>query len=672
VSDVSEQIGTLRTRLREYDYHYHVLNQPLISDLEYDQLFRELVNLETAFPQWRTSDSPTQRVGGSVLEGFAKVAHSQPMLSLGNVFSAEELVEFDARVQSKTDEPVVYVCELKIDGLAIALQYDEGSLTRGATRGDGVTGEEITSNLRTVKAIPLRLRAGQTLEARGEAYLPRATFLRLNEQRQAEGEPLFANPRNVAAGSLRQLDPALVAERGLAFFAYALTSPLPDVTRQSEALTRMADLGLPVNPEWRLCHSVAEVMAYIDWAQEMREQLPYDIDGVVIKVDSFAHQAQLGFTAKSPRFSVAYKFAAQQAESRIVRIELNVGRTGVVTPTAIIAPVALAGSTVSRATLHNEDMIREKDIRVGDLVVVQKAGDIIPEIVRVIKEARTGAEQPYSMPTHCPACGSTLAREVGEVALRCLQRECPAKRVESLIHYASRGAMNIEGLGEMICEGLFAVGLVREIPDLYALSKEELLTMERMGEKSATNLLAAIDDSRKQPLERLLFGLGIRLVGEKAAQTLAAYFGDLDTLMQASVDDLQQVPEIGPKMAESFVQYFADPDQRAMVDRLRQFGLCTTTSLRRPTADASGPFAGLTFVVTGTLTSLTRAEAEAAIAQAGGKVVGSVSKNTDFLVAGEKAGSKLTKAEAIRDATPNSPLRILTEQEFVALLNARE
>lgn len=668
MSDVSGRIEELRRVIRECDYHYHVLDEPLLPDTEYDQLFRELKNLEEAYPDLQSADSPTQRVGGAVADGFAKVTHSQPMLSLGNVFSEQEVADFIARMEAAVQGPVTYVCELKIDGLAIALHYQDGALQWGATRGDGYTGEEITANLRTIKAIPLRLREPRDLEVRGEAYMPRASFNRVNQAREQDGELPFANPRNAAAGSLRQLDPALTAKRGLAFFAYSLVSQESAVTSQAEALTRMAELGFPVNPKWKVCQTVAEVVQYIEWARDVRHELPYDIDGVVIKVNVFAHQAELGFTAKSPRFAVAYKFAAEQAEARVHNIELSVGRTGAVTPTAIIEPVSLAGTTVSRATLHNADNIREKDIRIGDLVVVQKAGDIIPEIVRVVPEARPLGTVPFAMPTHCPACGTALVREDGEVALRCVSPLCPAKRVETIIHFASRGAMNIDGLGEMIAETLFQAGLVQDIPDLYDLTKEQLLTVERMGDKSASNLLAAIAASKAQPLERLLFGLGIRLVGEKAAQTIASHVRDIEGLLAAQVEDLEAIPEIGPKMAESVVQYFASGANRERVLRLRAHGLRMTAG-RIVTPDAAtGPFTGKVFVVTGTLSTLSRAEAEQKITESGGKLAGSVSARTDFLVAGEKAGSKLEKARKLLADNPDSPLRILTEEEFLALL----
>ena len=666
----AQRVAELRRLLREYDYHYHALDRPLVSDAEYDALLRELVEWEQTHPQLITLDSPTQRVGATVLEGFVKAVHQTPMLSLGNAFSAADLHDFDARVRQAAGFDAAYVCELKIDGLATSLLYEEGAFVRGATRGNGVVGEDITRNLRTVRTLPLRLRTPLNIEVRGESYLPKVAFDQLNRLREARGEPQFANPRNAAAGSLRQLDSALVAERRLAFFAYALATPEGLAASQSEALTLMASLGLPVNSNWKRVSSIEEALAYVRWAEEMRADLPYEIDGVVIKVDSFAVQRELGVTAKSPRFAIAYKFAAEQAEARIVRIDLNVGRTGVVTPTAVIEPVFLAGSTVSRATLHNEDVIRDKDVRVGDLVLVQKAGDIIPEIVRVLMEGRDGSEQPYRMPEVCPVCQSPLVREDGEVALRCVNPACPAKRVESLIHFASRSAMDIEGLGDMIVESLHEANLVRDPADFYLLTKEQLLQLDRMGDKSATNLLAAIAASRRQPLERLLFGLGIRLVGEKAAQTLARRFRILDRLMAADAADLLDIPDIGPKLADSVTAYFAQPDNRALVERLRSQGLRFDTDLPPETERTTGIFAGKTVVLTGALTNLTRQQAQTLIENQGGKVAGSLSRKTDYLVAGEGAGSKLAKAEDQLRADPDASLQILDEQTFLRMIGA--
>lgn len=667
MADARARLLELGELLRKYEYQYHVLDAPLVSDMEYDRLLRELLEIEAAHPDWVTPDSPSQRVGGRVLEGFRKIAHARPMLSLGNVFSEAELREFDARVRAAAGGPVEYVCELKIDGLATSLTYQDGVFGQGATRGDGVTGEDITANLKTVKAIPLRLTEPVTIEVRGESYLPRHAFDRLNQHRLEQGEPPFANPRNAAAGSLRQLDTALVAGRRLSFFAYMLGTPEGLAATQEQALARMAKLGFPVNPHFRLCRAVDEVAAYIQSAASMRHSLPYEIDGVVVKVNDFALQQALGFTAKTPRFAVAFKFAAEQAETRVLQIELNVGRTGAVTPTAVVEPVPLAGTTVGRATLHNEDFIREKDVRIGDLVVVQKAGDIIPEIVRVIPEARSGGETPYRLPAECPVCGQPLVREVGEAATRCINPDCPAKRVEALIHFVSRGAMNVEGLGEQWAETLYEKGLVRDVSDFYALTREQLLSLERMGDKLAANVLEAIAASKAQPLERLLFGLGIRLVGEKAAQTLAAHFRSMRALMDAPPEALLAVPEIGPKMAESVAAYFAEPGHRALIERLERHGVRMDTD-RTAVWTARGPFAGRTVVLTGTLASLSRPEAQAAIEACGGKVSGSVSARTHYLVAGEDAGSKLEKAEAIRREKPDSPLRILSESEFLEML----
>ena len=666
-----EQLVALRALLHRYDIHYHVLDDPLVPDVEYDRLLRELLAIEAAHPEWVTADSPSQRVGGEVLPGFDKVVHERPMLSLGNVFSLAELREFDERVRAAAGAAVPYVCELKIDGLATSLLYRDGVLVRGATRGDGVTGEDITANLRTVRAIPLRLREPVSIEVRGESYLPLATFERLNRARAERGEALFANPRNVAAGSLRQLDPRLVRERGLAFFAYALTTPEQLAATQEQALKKLAELGFAVNPHWRVCAAIDEVEAYVRRVEQERERFAYGIDGVVVKVNDFALQQRMGFTAKTPRFAVAYKFAAEQAESRVLTIELSVGRTGAVTPTAVIEPVSLAGSTVSRATLHNEDMIREKDIRIGDLVVVQKAGDIIPEILRAVVDARTGAERPYVMPKDCPACKERLERLSGEAAWRCVNPDCPAKRVEALIHFASRGAMDIEGLGEMWVEALYEAGFVRDPADFYSLTREQLLTLDRMGDKLAGNLLTGIAASRRQPLERLLFALGIRLVGASAAQSLAAHFGSLEHLVDATEEELTAIPDIGPKMAESVVAYFRVAEHRRLIERLRAHGLRMTAE-RSAAGLAKAALAGKIFVLTGTLAGMTRDEAQAAIVKRGGKVTGSVSAKTHCLVAGADAGSKLDKARALLRDRPELPLVILDEQGFLDLLAKSE
>ncbi len=542
-----QRVQVLRAEIEQHNYRYHTLDDPLISDADYDRLVRELIALETAYPELVTPDSPTQRVGGAIAEGFRKVQHEIPMLSLANAYSPDEMREWDRRVRAGTTKPVAYVCELKIDGLAVSLRYEDGLLVRGATRGDGETGEDITANLRTIHNVPLKLPEPVSIEVRGEAYMPRPSFNRLNKAREAAGEPLFANPRNAAAGSLRQLDPKVAASRGLATFIYMLAdSDGKDIGSHSESLEWMASLGFTVNPEYRVFTDIEDVIGFIaSWA-EKRIDLPYATDGMVIKVDRYSAQQELGFTAKSPRWAIAYKYAAEQAETRLREIELSVGRPGAVTPTAVFDPVFLAGTTVTRASLHNEDLIVEKDIRVGDMVVVQKAGDIIPEVVRVLPEYRTGAEQPFRMPADCPQCGQPLERLEGEAAWRCINPACPALIREGMIHFVSRDAMNIEGLGEQWIAQLIEHEMIADPADIYHLTKEQLLTLQCMGDKLASNLLAAIENSKKNSLERLLFGLGIRLVGEKAAKTLAAAFQSMDKLQQASVEELTTIREIGP------------------------------------------------------------------------------------------------------------------------------
>ncbi|HEY8343500.1 MAG TPA: NAD-dependent DNA ligase LigA, partial [Calditerricola sp.] len=656
-----------RRQIEEHNYWYYVKDDPKISDAEYDALMRELIELEAAFPDLVTPDSPSQRVGGAPLDAFEKVTHAVPMLSLDNAFDEGDLREFDRRVRSLLgSEAVQYVVEPKIDGLAVTLRYEDGLFVRGATRGDGTTGENITQNLKTIRSLPLRLRRPLTLEVRGEAFMPKAAFERLNREREARGEPLFANPRNAAAGSLRQLDPKVAAERTLDLFVYGLAQIEGEaVATHWEALNLLEELGFKVNPERRRFDTIDEVIAHCAVWNARRHDLPYVIDGLVIKVDRFDQQERLGATAKSPRWAIAYKFPAEEAVTVLEDIEVSVGRTGVVTPTAILRPVQLAGTTVKRASLHNEDIIREKGIRLGDHVVVRKAGDIIPEVVAVLAERRTGSERPFSMPTHCPACGSALVRFEGEVALRCVNPSCPAQIVEGLIHFASRDAMNIEGLGERVCQQLFDHGLVRNVADLYFLDRDELHRLERMGPKSADNLLAAIERSKANSLERLVYGLGIRFIGAKAAKTLAQHFGTLDRLMAATSDELLTVPEIGPKMADSVVTYFARPEVRAVIDRLKAAGVNTVYKGPSPSAQAASPFAGKTVVLTGTLASMARKEAQERIEALGGKVASSVSKKTDLVIAGENAGSKLAKARELG-------IPVIDEAEFLALLGSGE
>lgn len=646
----AERIRELREQIHYHNIQYYVYDNPVISDQAYDALMAELEALEAQYPDLVTPDSPTQRVGAAPLEAFNKVTHRTPMLSLRNAFQEGELRDFDRRVRNAVQASVVdYMVELKVDGLAISLRYENGVLVEGATRGDGTVGEDITQNLRTIRAIPLRLTEPVDIEVRGEVYLPKKEFARINEEREQQGEPLFANPRNAAAGSVRQLDPRITAQRALSCFVYGVGAwEQVSIQRHSHMLERLQQLGFRVNPERRLCHGIDEVLRYIEEWIEKRHDLPYEIDGMVVKVDRLDWQEQLGFTARSPRWAIAYKFPEEEAVTRLLDIELNVGRTGVVTPTAILEPVKLAGTTVRRASLHNEDLIHEKDIRIGDQVVVKKAGDIIPEVVRPVPEARTGEEKPFRMPKRCPECDSPLVKLDEEVAWRCINPECRAHLREGLIHFVSRNAMDISGLGEKVITQLFEAGLLRSPADLYALKKEELLKLERMGEKSVANLLAAIERSKSNPLSRLLFALGIRHVGEKAARTLAEHFETLDRLMQATEEELMAVDEVGPKMAQSIRAYFAQPGVRDMLEKLRQAGV----NMRQPKQEIAQtaqdhPFQGKTVVLTGTLSSMTRQEASALIEKLGGKVSSSVSRKTDWVIVGENAGSKLQRAQEL-------------------------
>ncbi|MBE2913734.1 NAD-dependent DNA ligase LigA [Anoxybacillus flavithermus] len=645
--DVEKQIAELREQIEKHNYAYYVLDQPSISDAEYDELMRKLMELEEQYPQYKTPDSPSQRVGGAPLEAFQKVTHRVPMLSLSNAFNEGDLRDFDRRVRQEVGD-VRYVCELKIDGLAVSLRYEDGYFVQGATRGDGTTGEDITENLKTIRSLPLRLSKKVTIEVRGEAYMPRKSFEKLNEQRKMNGEELFANPRNAAAGSLRQLDPKVAASRQLDIFAYHVVNAEElGILSHSAALNYLDELGFKTNPARQVCETIDDVLSYVEQWHERRASLPYDIDGIVIKVDAFAQQKQLGATAKSPRWAIAYKFPAEEVVTQLVDIEISVGRTGVVTPTAILQPVRVAGTIVQRASLHNEDYIREKDIRLGDYVIIKKAGDIIPEVVRSLPERRTGKEEPFDMPTHCPVCASELVRLDDEVALRCVNPQCPAQIREGLIHFVSRQAMNIDGLGEKVIAQLFEHGLVRSVADLYTLTKDELVALERMGEKSATNLLRAIEASKQNSLERLLFGLGIRHVGAKAAKTLAEHFETMERLQQATKEELTAIHEIGEKMADSIVTYFSKEEVKQLLERLRAYGVNMTYKGAKQTVDISSTFAGKTFVLTGTLQSMSRSEAKEAIEALGGKVTGSVSKKTDVIVVGEDAGSKLEKAKQL-------------------------
>lgn len=638
--------------LNQYSYDYYVQDNPSVEDVVYDKAMQELLKIEEAHPDWITADSPSQRVGGEILEGFQKVTHKTPMLSLGNAFGEDDLRDFDRRIQDRIGDGIEYeyMCELKIDGLAVSLIYENGEYRQGATRGDGTTGEDITANLRTVRSIPIKLKETLSIEVRGETYMPKKSFQKLNGAREEEGLPLFANPRNAAAGSLRQLDTKIAAKRNLDIFLYSVAD-FGDmgVTKHSEGLDYLEKLGLKVNKERRVCKNIEEVLAYVEEWTAKRSDLAYEIDGIVVKLNDLKQQEEVGYTVKSPRWAIAYKFPAEEVPTVLRDIELRVGRTGVITPTAILDPVHVAGTTVSRASLHNEDLIKQKDIRIKDTVMIKKAGDIIPEVIRSLPEKRTGSEEEFHMPTHCPECGSELVRLEGEVALRCINPKCPAQLKEGLIHFVSRSAMNIDGLGEKVVRQLFTHELIHDVADLYFLSKEELLQLERMGEKSVTNLLAAIEKSKQNSLERLLFGLGIRHVGAKAARSLAIHFETMDNVKEASLEDLIAINDIGEIMADSIVTYFENEEVHSLLQELERAGVNMTYTGPRleevPEEDLV--FAGKKVVLTGKLEQLKRDEAKALIESLGGSVSGSVSKNTDIVVAGSDAGSKLEKAEEL-------------------------
>ncbi|GAA3344696.1 NAD-dependent DNA ligase LigA [Lysinibacillus fusiformis] len=665
MNEIEQRIAELNKLLHEYGYAYYVLDKPVVADSVYDQLLHELIALEEANPSLIFPDSPTQRVGGTVVEGFKKVTHDYPMLSLSNAFNEADLQEFDRKVRQAIGDHFSYVCELKIDGLAISLKYENGVFVQGATRGDGVVGEEITANLKTIHAIPLRLKEPITIEVRGEAYMPKKSFEKLNAQRADNGEELFANPRNAAAGSLRQLDPKIAASRQLSTFIYAIggDGEVYGIDGHAEMLDYLEDLGFPSNKERQRCSTIEEVMAFIEHWTEHRPHLAYEIDGIVIKVDRYAQQDELGYTAKSPRWAIAYKFPAEEVVTTLLDIDLTVGRTGVVTPTAILTPVQVAGTTVQRASLHNEDLIREKDIRLGDTVIIRKAGDIIPQVVGVLIEQRPENSVPFEMPQNCPVCDSELIRIEGEVALRCVNPACFAQIAESIKYFVSRNAMNIDGLGDKVVEQLLRADLIHDVSDLYHLTIEQLVELERMGEKSATNLVNAIQASKENSMERLLIGLGIRHVGEKAAKIVSEQFGSMEAVMAATEEQLVAIYEIGDKMASSLVEYFSNDDARAVIERLAEVGVNMTFKGKKvEVVVGDNPFAGKTIVLTGKLEQLTRNEAKAKIEELGGTVTGSVSKKTDLVIAGEDAGSKLAKAEQLG-------IEVWNEENLIEQLN---
>lgn len=657
--DPEARINELREAIRKHDYHYYVLDDPRISDEEYDSLIKELIKLEKIHPELISLDSPTQRVGGKAMDGFATVAHRFPLLSMDNAFSMQELRDFDRRV-GKAAKQISYMAELKIDGLSIALIYEDGVLINAATRGDGQLGEDVTANVRTVKNIPLRLKNKiPRLEVRGEIFMPKREFLRLNQQKEENGEKTFANPRNAAAGSLRQLDPSVTAARALAAFVYDIIYVAGfNIERQEEALNFLREQGLPVNSEARYCPDIDEVYRYTQEFQEKRHDLPYEIDGVVVKLDSFAPRRELGETAKSPRWAIAFKFPADQKETRLLGVEINVGRTGIIAPTALLEPVFLAGTTVSRASMHNFDLVKEKDIRIGDNVLLHKAGDIIPEIIRPLLEKRSGKEIPVEVPGYCPSCGSRVVRLEGEVAFRCENINCPARLKESLIFFASRGAMDIDGLGPALIEQLLEKGMVKRIDDLYHLKEEDLAALPRMGQKSAANLINAIEDSKNRPLYRLITALGIRHIGFKSARILTEQIHNIDDFREVSIAELTVIPEIGEKMADSIVNFFSEPRNLESLKNLKMAGVRTAEEIE---VKKRRELEGKSFVLTGSLESLTRNEASEKIAALGGKVSGSVSKKTDYVVVGENPGSKYEKAMQLG-------VKVLTEEELLEIL----
>ena len=660
---------TLREELERHEYLYYVLDQPSISDSEFDSMMRELRALEEECPELRTADSPTQRVGGQPREGFSKVAHSSAMLSLDNALNDEELREFDGRVRGllKTDA-YEYVAELKLDGLSMAAQYGPRQLERALTRGDGRVGEDVTENARTIRSLPLRVRGAEAqrsfgdggFEVRGEVVMQRKSFERLNEEREAAGLARFANPRNAAAGALRALDPGVTAERQLDYFAYfLLREGRPLLPTHWANLEALHNAGFKVNPQRRKCSGLHELREFIEEWNEKRDSLPYEIDGVVAKINSIEQQDLLGWTSKAPRWAIAFKYPARQSTTLLEAIEVQVGRLGNLTPVAHLKPVSLSGVTVSRATLHNEDEIARLGVAADDTVLVERSGDVIPKIVRVVEEGKD--RKLFKMPSECPVCGGRIVRAEGESASRCINSNCPARLRESLLHFASRGVMDIDGMGDALVDQLLARGLVHNIADLYSLTEEQLLGLERMGKKSAAKIIGNLDRSRSQPLARLINGLGIPFVGERTAQLLAGHFGDLDVIAAASKETLQEVGDVGPKVAESIRQYFGEPRNGELLERLRGAGL--QWSAPKQEKAPAGPLNGMIFVLTGTLPALKREEAKERIEAAGGKVAGSVSGKTNYVVAGEDAGSKLDKARALN-------IQILDESGLFAILGS--
>lgn len=646
MQDVKKRVEKLHDLLNQYSYEYYVQDNPSVPDSEYDKLLHELIEIEEKYPEFKSTDSPTVRVGGEAQSSFEKVNHDTPMLSLGNAFNEEDLRKFDQRIRDSIGQ-VEYMCELKIDGLAVSLKYENGRFVQGLTRGDGTTGEDITENLRTIHAIPLKIKEPLNFEVRGEAYMPRRSFIHLNNEKEENGEQPFANPRNAAAGSLRQLDSKLAAKRKLSVFLYSVNDLTEfNATTQSEALEELDQLGFKTNQERERVSDIEGVLNYIEKWTSKRESLSYDIDGIVIKVNDLSQQEEMGYTQKSPRWAIAYKFPAEEVITKLLDIELSIGRTGVVTPTAILEPVKVAGTTVSRASLHNEDLIHERDIRIGDSVVIKKAGDIIPEVVKSILDRRPNESEIYHMPTHCPSCGHELVRIEGEVALRCINPKCQAQLIEGLIHFVSRQAMNIDGLGTKIIHQLYENQLIKDVADIFYLKEEDLLPLERMGKKKVDNLLLAIEKSKEQSLEHLLFGLGIRHLGVKASQVLAERYETIDQLFKVTESELIEIQDIGDKLAQSVVTYLENSDIRSLIEKLSNKNVnMSYKGIKTTEIEGHPDFSGKTIVLTGKLEQMTRNGASEWLKMQGAKVTNSVTKSTDIVIAGADAGSKLAKAE---------------------------
>lgn len=654
---MKERMEELIQIINEADYNYHTLDNPTITDQEYDKYLRELIEIEEEHPEWIKEDSPTQHAGGKVIEGFEKVTHKIPMMSLSDVFSESEVIAFDERIKKEKITPE-YMCELKIDGLSVSLLYEKGKLVRAATRGDGTIGEDITHNAKTIKVIPLKLKEEVDIEVRGEIFMNKETLQKINEERKQRGEPLLQNCRNAAAGSIRQLDSKVAAKRKLDNFIYHLPNPLDyGIHTHSEALDYMQKLGFKINPNNRLVKNINEVLDFIEQKSSERDSLPYDIDGIVIKVNNIDDQKLLGSTAKYPKWATAYKFPAQEVLTKLTDIIFTVGRTGQITPNAVLEPVIVQGSTISRATLHNEDYVKEKDLKIGDIVAIRKAGDVIPEVVEVKKERRTGEEQAFQMITNCPMCNSQLVKKEGQVDYYCPNRKCPARNIESLIHFVSRDAMNIDGLGDRIMEDFYNFHFIATIADIYSLKDHEkdLIRLEGYGEKSVANLLKAIENSKKNSLEKLIFGLGIPHVGAKTAKLLAKTYKNLTNLLETTEEELNEIPDIGEIIAKSIIDYFNDDHHKAIVLELIDLGI--NTEYLGQEVEENMEFSGKSFVLTGSLTIFTREEAKEKIESLGGKTVDSVSKKTSVVIVGEKPGSKYEKAKALG-------IPIWTEEEF--------